>query len=338
MRGTIISFTLGLAVISSIGVLSGCAATGGDLDDQSSGKRDTPIINGQETSAYPAVGALLQQGEAFCTATLIAPRSVLTAAHCVDGQDATSFVFGLGPSQDQLDTEIQVVSAAQHPKYDGNQLVNDVAVVTLGEDAPVAAMPMNPTMDDTWVGRPITLVGYGVSDGKAQTGAGIKRMVEVNIDQVDAQMLHYLAKGGKAECNGDSGGPALVDVGGKIMTAGITSYGDEFCQQGGAYTRVDVFLDYINEQVAKAGVTDPNAPGGDPNDPGSVDPNDPGADPNDPGNDPNDPGGGAGCQGETWEGRCDGNEVIWCEEDEVQWMECDSCGYNDQDGYFDCMD
>jgi secreted trypsin-like serine protease len=345
------SFTaaaFGLMVASSIFSQLGCAATGpGDeSNDPGDDKRDSPIVNGQETSEYPATGMLLQQGQVFCTGTVVGPRTVLTAAHCVEGQDASQFSFGFGPSQDQVENEIKVVAATVHPKADTKQLINDVAVVTLGEDAPVAPIAMNQAMDAGWVGRTVILVGYGVSDGPSQSGAGTKRMVGVTIDQVDATTLHYTTKNGQTACNGDSGGPAFADDGGNLVVAGITSYGDQNCQEYGVYTRVDTYLDFINEQIATAGggVSDPNNPGGDPNDPGvdpnnpGGDPNDPGLDPNDPGADPNDPGGGGACGSVTYEGQCDGNKLSFCDENgELQEWECDSCGFNDQAGYYDCL-
>lgn len=339
----------GFAVVCSLAVLSGCAATGGKTGSDGDGRRGTPIVNGQETSDYPEAGVLLQQGQAFCTGTLIAPRSVLTAGHCVEGQDPSQFSFGIGASQDQLDTELSVVGAVQHPQFDMQQLVNDVAVVTLGEDAPIAPMPMNPSMDQSWIGKPVTLVGYGVDDGPSQSNAGIKRMVTVTIDQVDPTTLHYTTQQGQTACNGDSGGPAFSDEGGQLVVAGITSYGDQNCQQYGVYTRVDAYLDFINEQIQAgggqggggqggagqggngqggSGASDPGIGGSGASDPGIG-----GSGAGDPGGDP----GGDNCFGVTYEGECDGDTVLWCENGELMWQDCMVCGYNPQEGYYDCV-
>ena len=333
----------GMGIVCSLAVLCGCAATGDRGGSEGDGRRGTPIVNGQETSDYPEAGVLLQQGQAFCTGTLIAPRAVLTAGHCVDGQDASSFTFGIGPSQDQLEYEIPVAGAVAHPQFDMQQLVNDVAVVTLAEDAPIAPMPMNQAMDQSWIGRSVKLVGYGVDDGPSQSNAGVKRMVDVTIDQVDATTLHYTTQNGQTACNGDSGGPAFADEGGQLVVAGITSYGDQNCQEYGVYTRVDAYLDFINEQIQNGGQGSGGAGGagqggsgqgasgqgaGDPGAGGSGGDWDPGA---------GGSGGGDECGGVTYEGFCDGDVAVWCENGQILWEECNVCGYDPQYGYYACL-
>jgi len=321
--------SLGILIASSVG-LGACSAVGPrDGEEPSSSRRGDAIVNGQETSDYPATGLMLHDGQGSCTGTLVAPRTVLTAGHCVEQADPSSLSFGFGAAEDQLEQVVQVVSAVQHPNWDSQQLANDVAVLTLAEDAPVQRVSMNPKMDSSWVGKTVTLVGFGVTDGPSQTGFGTKRMVDVTIDQVDATSLHYTTEQGKTACNGDSGGPAFVEENGNLLVVGVTSYGDEKCQEFGVYTRVDAYLDFIYGEIAKAGPVDPNSPQ-DPNDPNN--PNDP----NDP-NDPNNPNPGGGCGKETWEGRCDGNTVIWCEEDQVQSIDCQACGFVPEAGFYDCV-
>ncbi len=345
MKSAPLTIALGALALLVLRWTTGCAATSTSDVDLESGSRDNPIVNGQETADYPATGMLLQQGQPFCTGTVVGPRTVVTAAHCVENQDPSQISFGFGPSAGQIEAELKVALAVTHPEWDSQQLANDIAVITLGEDAPVEPIPLNKSMDDSWIGRKVTLVGYGVSDGPSQTGAGIKREVTVTIDQLEPTTLHYTTTNGQTACNGDSGGPAYADEGGELVIAGITSYGDQNCKEYGVYTRVDAFLGFVEEQIAAAGSgpsdpsdpgVDPNDPGVDPNDPG-VDPNDPGVDPNDPGVDPSDPGAGAGCNGETWEGRCEGDMVIWCENDQVYGEECLMCGWIDSEGYYGCL-
>ena len=301
-----------------------CAATAQDTDDPEGSRHRDPIVNGTETKDYPAAGMLLMQGQAWCTGTLISPNKVLTAAHCLEGADPASLSFGIGADQYQVDEEVPVVDAVMHPQWESQALTNDIGVMTLAYDATVAPITMNPKMDQTWIGRVVLLVGYGVDDGPSQSNGGIKRMVDVTIDQIDDTTLHYTTEQGKSACNGDSGGPAFYEENGELLVVGVTSWGDQACQEFGVYTRVDAYLDWIDQEVAKA--PDPNDPTVDPNDPNNPYPPSGPTDPNDP------------CQGETWEGRCEGNTVVWCEYGQVMAIDCPTgCGFNQQAGYFDCL-
>jgi uncharacterized protein (TIGR03382 family) len=49
-------------------------------------------------------------------------------------------------------------------------------------------------------------------------------------------------------CNGDSGGPAFMTLGGVEVIVGITSFGDSNCTQG-SDTRVDVFGTFVDTYV-----------------------------------------------------------------------------------------
>jgi V8-like Glu-specific endopeptidase len=315
--------------------LAACAPSSG-VDDIVEPKNRESIVNGQDTADYEATGVMLNGGQSHCSGTVIAARKVLTAAHCVQGFDMSQMTFGFGADANSISKQIQIAGAVAHPQFDGQALTNDVAVLTLTEDAPIAPIPLNQSMDASWVGNSVRLVGYGVSDGPSQTGGGTKRFVDVTISQVEATTLRYETTQGKSACNGDSGGPAFLEENNTLTVVGVTSYGDQNCQQYGVYTRVDAFLQFINDEVAKD--PDPNNPQ-DPNDP--QDPNQP-QDPNDPNQpqdpqDPNDPQ-NPGCGNETFEGRCEGTTVIWCEGDHVESYDCDmGCGFNIQEGYYDCI-
>lgn len=306
------------SLVSSIGMLAsmsfvpGCSLEGphGAHEAESEAPTSLPIINGQVTSDYIQAGVLLMGGQFSCTGTLIGPHTVLTAAHCVQ-MDVTQLTFGFGVADSQLDFEVPIVSGVAHPQYDAQQLMNDVAVVQLASDVPYAPIPLNTSMDDTWIGKPVTLVGFGVTDGPSQTGGGTKREVDVTIDSLEPTKLQYTTTNGKSACNGDSGGPAFADVNGQLGVAGITSYGDQACQQFGVYTRVDAYLDFINDQL--------NGPNPNPN----PDP------PQSPYPDM--------CGAITELGECFGNTVVWCEDGELYGEECSYCACDPNDGYCGCL-
>lgn len=269
-----------------------------------------PIVGGQAYSGMPAVGALIYEGKMYCTGTVIAPRKVVTAAHCLDEVVPSEFTFVLGANAFSPEKVLKVASGKQHPNWDGQG--NDIALITLAQDAPVTPMEVLKKMDDTFIGKSLFFVGYGVNNGLNQTGEGSKRAVSIPVTKVDPTSFAY-AGAGKNTCNGDSGGPAFYqDASGKYLVAGVTSYGDVYCSKFGVDTRVDAFISFLGVS-GNATVTAPvnnQAP--------AVDP----------------------CQGETYEGRCDGNTVVWCEDDKVQKSSCTSkgktCGLSSTKGYYVC--
>lgn len=258
------------------------------------------IVGGQTTSLYPAVGALTINGFPFCTGTLIAPRKVATAAHCLVDYPASSMRFALGTNANAPTTVIKVAAIQPHPQYDDQQLTNDIGVVTLASDAPVQPVKVLSSMDASWVGKPLVFVGYGVTNGATQTGAGTKRAVTMPIQKVYATQFSYATQG-KNTCNGDSGGPAFATINGELYLAGTTSYGDQNCVSYGVDTRADSFASFLGASQAPPPPKDP-------------------------------------CNGETYAGRCSGKTVIWCEQNQVKQITCSgACGLNKNAGYYDCL-
>jgi secreted trypsin-like serine protease len=286
-----------LALVSVLVI--GCTTQSTDRDDIEGARQ--VIVGGQATSSLPAVGALTRFGSTHCTGTLVEPRKVVTAAHCLEGVSASSLKFVIGPKISTPEHVISVASVSYHPSYNSSSLQNDIGYVTLSQDAPVEPMKLLPSMDGSWVGTQLIFVGYGASNGVNQTGYGTKRFVSMPIQQVWSKQFRY-AVNGKNTCNGDSGGPAFAQVNGELLLAGVTSYGDPTCIQYGVDTRTDVYASFLD-------VTAPTT--GDP------------------------------CQGETFEGRCDGNTVVWCENASVQSQTCSSgkvCGLSETHNYYACID
>lgn len=266
-------------------------------DGEPATARGQDIVGGSVTSDFPAAGALTRYGWPHCTGTLVGARTVLTAAHCLDGVAPSTLKFVVGTNIAAPDAVIAVSSVTPHPGYDAAKLENDIGFVTLESDPPVPAVGLVPSMDQGWVGRELTFVGYGITSGNGG-GSGNKRSVVMPIHSVGSTRFSYQIAG-KNTCNGDSGGPAFAQVDGEWLVAGVTSYGDANCSYYGVDTRADTFATFVLP-----------TPG-----PAAADP----------------------CQGETFIGRCDGNTVTWCENEEVKQLSCSKCGFDQASGFYNCL-
>jgi endonuclease G len=152
----------------------------------------------------------------------------------------------------------------RHPLYLSTG-AHDISVMILRRRARVAPVRLA-TAAEIEQAQETTLVGFGNDDILSTRGFGIKREVTVPIlqtageDDLETELgfdqdLEFVAGGeGFDSCNGDSGGPAYITVGGERVVAGLTSRATETarnpCGDGGIYTRVDVHEGFIRRIAA----------------------------------------------------------------------------------------
>jgi secreted trypsin-like serine protease len=214
------------------------------------------IIGGIPTSRYPDCVAVGSKNRWCCTGTLVAPNVVVTAGHCVDGDCADRVFVGEDVTKPQAGTVIPVDDAQSHPEYGPPNLTHDIAVLILSKDAECTPRPI---ADANMLEKAtsVRLAGYGNTDVFSSGGFGIRRMVDVPLASPkrrygadpDTEFVAGAPFLDRDSCNGDSGGPAYVQSKQHWYLAGATSRATAStirpCGDGGIYTRVHVFEDWV---------------------------------------------------------------------------------------------
>jgi hypothetical protein len=228
------------AVALALAVAS-CAAGDGA---QPVGSSISPITQGTPTSGDLGVVALLESGTLVCTATLVAPRVLLTAAHCLPDGALPAAYFGESPQSGAA--TVALLAAVRHPGFDPTTLTNDLAMALLAEASPAGATPWplpSAPLGPGSIGIPLRLVGFGRT-GPDDTTPAQKRQGTTTVASLTADQLTF-GPSPSQTCTGDSGGPAFATLGGVEVIVGVTSSGDPQCDQMGRDMRVDAYASFI---------------------------------------------------------------------------------------------
>ena len=235
------------------------------------------IANGVLSQSYPAVGLLLLfsngQPNGSCSGTMVGCDTFITAAHCACETTAESAAQchsgGITPPADmfvflQHGGMLAVRSVTINETFNFG-IGGDLAILKL--ETPmrgIAPLPINRTRQPE-LGSSGTLVGFGTNG--LDDSAGIKRSGKVVVGACTSDhpadrnvCWSFLDPQGPPgsnsdTCDGDSGGPLLIDFGAGNVVAGSTSGGSEAaCMPPDQSFDTDIF--FYRDFIASIGGSD----------------------------------------------------------------------------------
>ncbi|MFE9093299.1 S1 family peptidase [Streptomyces sp. NPDC007264] len=225
-----------------------------------------PIVGGTTTTttAYPFMMQITDaSGFQFCGGTLVAPKKVVTAAHCMVGETTSSVrVVGGRTYRNGTNGTVSKVSKIWiNPSYTDATNGDDVAVLTLSTSMPyTTASYVSSSQTGVYAaGTTARIIGWGTTSAGGSSSNQLRTATVPTVsdsscassygsDFIASDMVCAgYSSGGVDTCQGDSGGPLLI---GGVL-AGITSWGNGCAEAGypGVYTRLTTFSNLVTAQV-----------------------------------------------------------------------------------------
>lgn len=229
-----------------------------------------PLIGGTADATHPAVVAIVGRRpqcsspeDLTCSGTLIGPRAVLTAAHCLEGREPDELEVITGAAVDAADRQVIAVWGARvHPDYDplaAPALQHDLAVLFLA-----SAPPITPA---TWAeseppgfgpGANLTAVAYGAVSAVPNASSGQRLSAPAEVLALNPASMHVT--GGTA-CGGDSGGALFFATAGGDTLIGVIKGSSAGCTDPTIAMRADEEAGFVREALAAAAASvDPGRP------------------------------------------------------------------------------
>lgn len=225
------------------------------------------VVGGNEaTSAedYP-YQILLRYRYAFtCGGSILNEKWCLTAAHCIDGRLPEDLQVQVGTHiAEDREAEIHDVELAiMHESY-GN-FGNDIALIKLADQLTWRAevQPIKIWREPTAVGTQHILSGFGRTINGGPVAEKLKWTYSNLISRTNcvlgtgitsAGTCCYFAERNTGVCNGDSGGPAVIEVDGVKHQTGVANFVVGGCAAGNpdGYANATYFWDWIDSTMAK---------------------------------------------------------------------------------------
>ncbi|KAF3052402.1 hypothetical protein E8E11_011617 [Didymella keratinophila] len=255
------SFVIGLAALS---VVTAAPVAQWDETNVPAIVGGVPAVAGD----FPFIVSLQKNGAHFCGGSLLDSSTVLTAAHCADGQTTSGLTIRAGSlNRNSGGVTSPVASLNIHPQYDANIINKDVAILKLRTPIPESSTVKYATLaaagSDPAANTIARTAGWGATQNSAQSNVQLRK-VDVPIVSRSECIANYLkdspAKtvttdmicagldaGGKDSCQGDSGGPIVDASTGTLI--GAVSWGTGCALAGfpSVYARVGSLREFIDQ-------------------------------------------------------------------------------------------
>jgi secreted trypsin-like serine protease len=286
-----VALVAALVMLASLVVMAGATASSRAAGNP---KATASVIGGHNTTIaeYPSLAFIegLQATDGYaCTGTVVAPRVILTAGHCVEDLESSSIVqpglvavaTGVSNIKNVPETQVtQVTQALVYPGFNPSELHGDAGLLILA--SPVTAPPIalagkaDPSLYNA--GRVVKIAGWGLTERGAEELPNQLQAATVPIDKAencrrgtrlydpfydpDSQLCTLDPNRQAIFCHGDSGGPAITNSAeGTAVEVGIISLNDGACNPASpaVYTRVDQISTWVQRWIkaVEAGGTKP---------------------------------------------------------------------------------